>query len=58
MVSFLCKDFGKKTIQEQCPKSLLFVDFFFFKYIGSVLVQKKKNNEVENLTELDFCYER
>lgn len=56
MVSFLCKDFGKKTIQGQCPKSLLFVDFFLM-YIGNVLVQQKKN-EVENLTELDFCYER
>ena len=31
-----------KTIQGQCPKSLLFVGIFFFKYIGSVLVQEKK----------------
>lgn len=57
MVSFLCKDFGKETIQGQCPKSLLFVDFFLNVY-RKCLGSEKKNNEVGNLTELDFCYER
>ena len=48
-----------KTIQGQCPKSLLFVGIFFFKVYRKCLGSgKKNNNEVANLTEIDSCYER
>ena len=39
------------------PQIIVICRYFFKKYIGCVLVQKK-NNEVKNLTEIDFCYER
>ena len=67
MVSFLCKGFGKKTIQGQCPKNnsrampqIIVICRYFFKkvYRKCLGSGKKSNNEVANLTEIDSCYER